>query len=63
MNNIIDKNYAKNIGKTIILAQKQTLKSLLDEIKEQDYETVSQIKGAIYGTLEILEKIEAAENE
>ncbi len=45
----------KSIGETWKKGNKAALVSLLEEIDEQGYTTVSQVKGAIHADLTILE--------
>ena len=48
----------KVIKKTFINAQKTLLNELLDEIKNEEYETMSQVIGALRNNLESLERLE-----
>lgn len=47
----------KKIGATHLNAKIQMLEELLEEIKTEGYETISQLKGSIHSNLDILNKI------
>ena len=51
------KEQMKKIGETHLNAKIQILEELLEEIKTEGYETISQIKGSIHTNLDILNKV------
>ena len=48
----------KNTAKTFINSRKGFITEFLEEIEEQDYTTMAQVRGALYKNLEILERVE-----
>lgn len=46
------------INKTFINSRKDFIETFLEEIKSENYETMAQVRGALYISLDVLENLE-----
>lgn len=57
------KEAMKIAGKAHLDAKVQALQEILDEIKSEEYETVSQVIGSIHNNMNILKKLKVKQGE
>lgn len=52
-----DDSYIEMIGRAHIAAKEQAFNEIIDEIKDEDYTTISQVVGALKTRLDILQRL------